>query len=58
MKNPTPAPKKAPRNPVVECHQTNYSETALRMMEQATGQRYARSTPKPVRVPVPAADVD
>ena len=54
MKTP-PEPKK-PREPRVECHQTVYSEAALQMLEQATGQRYTRSTKLPKPAPVQATD--
>ena len=58
MKKPAATTEKKVREPMVECHQTNYSEAALQIMEQIMGTRYARSTPKPIKPPVAATDAD
>lgn len=58
MKKTPTATKKAPATPRVECHATVYSERALQMMEQATGQRYARPTPVVRPAAAPATDAD
>ena len=56
MKTPTPAKEKPIREPRISCYQTNYSPTALLLMEKATGQRLTQlPTPK---VPVQAVDAD
>jgi hypothetical protein len=51
-----PKPEKA-REPRCDCRQTNYSPSALLMMEQATGMRFAKST-EPVKAPVAAVDAE
>jgi hypothetical protein len=51
MKLKTPAVKKEIRTPLVDWQQATYSESALKIMEEATGQRFARV---PVRDTPPA----
>lgn len=52
MKKTPAAVKPLPRAPRVDCREVAYSETALRLMEEATGQHYSRGRPviKPVTV--------
>ena len=57
MKTKPAAPDKKPREPRLDCRQTNYSQAALEMMEQATGMRFARPA-VPIKPPVPATDAD
>ena len=52
MKTKTPPPAKPVREPRFDCRQPNFSEGALCMMEQATGQRLTRPV---VTVKPPAA---
>jgi len=55
----SPKVEKAPREPRCDCRQTNYSPSALLMMEQATGMRFARSPEPAVPVaPTQATDAD
>ena len=58
MKTKAPAPKKVVKEPRIDCRQTHYSEAALAIMEQVTGQRFARPTPTPPKPPVPAVDAE
>ena len=57
MKTPTPAPDKAAREPRISCSQPNYSQTALNIMERATGVRITQQ-PAPAKPPVQAVDAD
>jgi hypothetical protein len=58
MKKTPAITKKPAREPRVECHPTVYSERALQMMEQATGQKYARAVATIRPAPVPARDAE
>jgi hypothetical protein len=55
MKIKKPVPEKPVREPRIDCRQTNYSETALAMMEQATGRHFAREVVA-VKLETPAVD--
>jgi len=51
----TPAPKKEIRTPLTDWVQPVYSESALRIMEIATGQKFARAGRPAVQAPVTVA---
>ena len=59
MKTKLPKPPKVEkiREPRCDCRQTNYSPSALLMMEQATGMRFAASL-EPAKPPVAAVDAE
>ena len=57
MKTNTAKAEKAPREPRLDCRQTNYSPAALEMMERATGMRFAR-VPVAIKPPAAPADAD
>jgi hypothetical protein len=54
MKTHTPPVKKEIRTPLVDWHQPVYSESALRILEEATGRHFVRS-PAVVNTPTPPA---
>ena len=58
MKTKLPAPKKVVKENRIDCRQTNYSEGALAIMEQVTGQRFPRPSPLPAKPPTPAVDAE
>jgi hypothetical protein len=55
MKIKKPIPEKPVREPRIDCRQTNYSEAALAMMEQATGRHFARTVAE-VKLETPAVE--